>query len=232
MEKLHRELSEPFLIDLTAHNYPEAETKLVIVGKQTNGWGWDHCPIPGDDVAKLLFTYKDFSLGRNRYMKTFFQAAHQLYNLLNPQGPENGFIWTNLFKVDEKNGRPESDLESILFDVFNVLPTEIELAEPDVVVFFTGPNDDDFLTKTFPEVEFMDAPVEPPEERSVLARVTNLRAPNTCPQAFRLYHPTALRIKKKWRLVSEIPKLVGAARHKLESQERDVAKLPEGRSAA
>jgi hypothetical protein len=199
-----REISKPFLIDLTAHNYPEAQTKLVVVGQQTNDWRAESAS-EGDSVGDLLGVYKDFCLGK-RYMTTFFQAVHQLYKCLNPSGPENGFIWTNLFRVDEKNRRPERDLEDILLRLFNVLPKEIELAEPDMVVFFTGPNYDDFLKATFPGVSL--TPVKPIEPERVLSRV-NLQVGDVCPQAFRVYHPNGLRRHKKWPLISEICKLYG-----------------------
>lgn len=164
-----RKISKPFLIDLTAHNYPEAETKLVVVGQETNDWRWDErILIPGDDVDKLLFTYKDFSLGHN-YNTPFFQAARTLYSRLNPQGPENGFIWTNLVKVDEstvgEGGRPRADrpgpdVEEKVASAFNVLGKEIELAEPHVVVFFTGPDYIERFRTTFPDVELVPVPVD------------------------------------------------------------------------
>ena len=52
-------------------------------------------------------------------------------------------------------GAPNPDVEELLAHHFSVLPKEIELAEPHVVVFFTGrTKNDGRLKSAFPGIQF------------------------------------------------------------------------------
>lgn len=55
--------------------------------------------------------------------------------------------------MDEAGKLPSRVARDLLAQFVNHLQTEIKLAEPDLVVFFTGPNYDEALLSTFPEVE-------------------------------------------------------------------------------
>jgi hypothetical protein len=121
-----RVISKPFLLNLTAHSYPEASTRLLVVGQQTHDWETMK-DLQGDPIKYLLTVYRDFGLGANYLRTPFWVAAHELYSTLNPTGPENGFIWTNLIKINEetqgrKDRRPGTGLEDVMARFFNVLP--------------------------------------------------------------------------------------------------------------
>ena len=194
-----RSLSRPFLLDLTAHNFPEAQSKLLVVGQQTNGWDTDHA-TGGDLVDDLLWLYKDFEMGANYVRSPFWAGTHELYGRLNIDGPATGFAWTNVLKVDEANGRPQPDVVDVLFRSFNLLSEEIRLAQPDVVVFFTGPTYDDFLKRIFGGIIFHETSaasgrllVRLEYDRSVLPHHT-----------YRTYHPKGLRLHNHWNLIEII----------------------------
>ena len=91
-----------------------------------------------------------------------------------------------------------------------MLPKEIELAEPDVVVFFAGAtNYDGRLRATFPEVRFT------PDEAVRDFYLTELTGPFVRGSArwFRNEHPKPLQIQKQTKTVLDrIASLVGGSR--------------------
>src|SRR5580658_5057866 len=152
------ELSYPLLLDLEADNYPEAGKKLLVVGQQTHGWYGQWRDLEnnssGDPVPFLMNLYKDFKLGTGWRHTPFWSASHDIYGALNPEGPEDGFIWSNLIKMDgrgrENSGgpRPRRELEDLVCRTFNRLPIEVEIAAPEVVIFLTGPDYDQRLNSS------------------------------------------------------------------------------------
>jgi hypothetical protein len=197
-----RNLSMPLLLSLTAHAYPEAAVRLLVVGQQTNGWKPDG-EIVGDAVESLLNLYTGFDLGSRYVRSPFWAAAHELYGLLNPGGPRNGFLWTNLSKVDENYRRPSVDVENILRGCFDVLAKEIELAAPDIIVFFTGPSYDQLLCSTLQGSQLYDTPLN---NRRLLARLGS-NGGALPKRSYRTYHPKGLRLHKKWDIIREIAEM-------------------------
>ncbi len=112
----------------------------MIVGQQTLEFeGLLGEGLGADSVAQLARVYADFQLGAHYRSTPFCQGAHEVYDKLNPGGPEGGFVWSNLIKADQYGGRPEPEVEEAICRTFGVLPQEIEILKPDVVLFFTGP---------------------------------------------------------------------------------------------
>lgn len=190
------ELSSPHLIDIGAHDYLGAPTKLMVVGQQTEGWGDDSswCDIkdssPETVVQSLLEQYKTFELGKKWRHTRFWSAAHRVFTALNPSGPANGFLWSNLIKMDQKlrrrgNARPSPHLEERICTAFNMLPLEVEIAQPTVLVFFTGPEYDVRLCRCFGSAELQEVPGWNPRQ---FARVVDHKG--ILPKhSYRSYHP-------------------------------------------
>ena len=183
-------LQGPLLIHVPLA-YHEADVKLMIVGQQTNGWGH-----PEDGIEALLYQYRCFEMGRERMQSPFWQAAYNVYNFLNPNGPMRGFLWSNLIKVDVNGHRPCPELEELICST-GLLQHELSITQPDVVLFFTGPQYDERLRATFPGV--------------VCKRVNdfvNRLGHDALPgKAFRSYHPRFLSGCKNWHVIDELKKL-------------------------
>lgn len=188
------ELSYPQLMDLEAHNYLKSSRKVFVVGQQTEEWFGKWCDLENDSngtpIPFLLNIYREFRLGIERRHTPFWSASHGLYGALNPTGPEDGFVWSNLIKMDEKgrrdtkDARPQLELEDLVCRTFNMLPKEIEFAEPEVVIFFTGPRYDERLGACL-ESELLPVEGWPLRE---LARVVDRH--NLLPKhSYRTYHP-------------------------------------------
>jgi hypothetical protein len=198
-----RNLSQPLLLDLDAHGYLSAPTRLLVVGQQTNGWTkkpWGS-PLGPEPIGYLCAEYREFQVGKDYYASPFWAAAHQLHRELNPGSPDGAFIWSNVLKLDEGKGRPGADVEQRLLSHFDVVPAECRIAEPEVVVFFTGPEYDDVLRVAFPGLQFV--PIPGVEER-LLARLVHPGLPR---RSFRTYHPKYLRLRDRWDVIARMVQL-------------------------
>lgn len=154
-------------------SYHPAKTKLMIVGQETRGWG-----NPQDDVETQLSRYVRFDLGK-RFMRTpFWRNSHVLNKAVNEGGSQLTFLWSNLVKASRLETRPPTEVEELVSGL-GLVQGEIRIARPDAVVFFTGPNYDARLRKTFPGVEY----------HSIFDLVYRLEHPDLPELAFRTYHP-------------------------------------------
>ncbi|WP_067621143.1 hypothetical protein [Alicyclobacillus acidiphilus] len=154
-----RRLSNPFLIKCLPA-YRKAKRKVLIVGKETNGWGTfyetlQHFQHANVDVHReeiiryLQWEYEDFRMWRKWDHTPFWRGSRELSKAVAPDDGDNSFLNTQLIPFDYENGRPPSHLEELLYSEFNVLPMTIEALQPDVVLFLTGYTYDERLVKTF-----------------------------------------------------------------------------------
>ena len=173
--------------------YMECRVKLMIVGQEPYGWYEGKFAAPYD-VSELMKAYAEFGLGVQWRGTPFWQAAHQVYRGLNPDGPPDAFLWSNLVKLDVGGRRPGEDLTSNVLGL-RLLQHELTITQPDVVVFFTGPTYDRFLSKSFPNTtrsEIVPGLNHVHDDSGVLP-----------PRTFRTYHPRYLRMARRWQLVQE-----------------------------
>ncbi|WP_126428609.1 hypothetical protein [Brevibacillus marinus] len=113
---------------------------------------------PREAVQELQREYIAFRREGRWEHTPFWRAARIIYDRLNVDGPEGGYMTSNLIKLDQNNSRPSPEVEEIVCTAFPLLPHEITALQPDVVIFFTGPSYDGRLKRTFPKVVF--EPVE------------------------------------------------------------------------
>lgn len=181
-------LSAPLLMAVTPAYY-QSSVRLMIVGQETFDWG-DVTTNGYRTVAELRARYHEFALGRTYTRSPFWTAAHQVYRTLNVDGPPEGFLWSNLVKADLSKHRLSRALEDQVSHV-PALQREIEITQPDVVLFFTGPRYDERLAATFPSARHVM--LEPG-----LTRVVDVPG---AMHAFRTYHPRYLRMSRRWSLL-------------------------------
>lgn len=194
-----KEVSFPLLIHLDSTNYLSAARKLLCVGQQTFGWGGDGREVLSPEAFnRCLEDYRNFALGTNYTASPFWAACRKLYHSLNPDGPRNGYAWSNLIRVDQAGYRPSPEIENAVRTSFNVLGEEIAILKPDVVVFLTGPTYDQALEETFPKLSFSAL------ENVSIREIARLRHPHLPIASYRVYHPNYLRRSKRWGLLDLI----------------------------
>ncbi len=178
-------LSNPFLID-AVEPYQEASTKILFVGKETCGWGTyiDHLNLePNDAIDDLQNDYIQFRHDGKWAHTPFWRACKLIHDRLNPDGPKDGYMTSNLIKLDQNKTRPSVEVEEIICNHFPLLPYEISILRPDVILFFTGPYYDDRLQKTFTGATLETVNDLPP---NLLCRVVHKKLPY---HSYRTYHP-------------------------------------------
>lgn len=171
-----------------------------------------------DGVDQLQNGYSAFSYAKhqpNNYRSPFWRAYRELRSHIGdePDGLDTGVMWTNLFRSSLaaptpsgdrgghgsvlRNSKPE-EVDVLINLSCRVLHREIEILRPTAVIFFTGPNYDQFLDQFFKGVE--RTPVTEYSERQC-SRLIHDSLPH---HTFRTYHPNYLSRSRQWNLLDRI----------------------------
>jgi hypothetical protein len=132
-------LSIPMFLKTTP-TYFAVKPRLVFVGQETHGWWTD----AGDPIALGATEIMDFYQGevmtkyRLHSSSPFWRAIRKISDSLGlPQFPDS-VMSANLFPCDsEKAQAPAAMLETMRS--WRILPEELNILDPEVVVFFAGP---------------------------------------------------------------------------------------------
>ncbi|MGA2555563.1 MAG: hypothetical protein ABSG04_04740 [Verrucomicrobiota bacterium] len=184
-----QDLSTPYLAWVHP-DYEQAHIRLVVVGKETNGWE-ARDKLAGlsteQAVERLMRNYRDFQLGINYSGKqAFWTPVHELYRRLNPTGVTFGFVALNASKMDQDQRQPNDEARDLIIAT-GLLREEIRILDPHVVVFHTGPRYESWLDGWFPDLK-----------RTGDLWLARLEATGLPKHSFRSYHPQYLnRISKR-----------------------------------
>lgn len=200
----HPSLSNPLLLNVP-DRLDKQPIRLLTVGQQTGPRRWQ----PDLDVrrsgsrqgvAALMRRYANFAMGTVEGTAHFWRFLRLLEAHLGLEAGQS--LWNNLNKCDDAGGRPRKAGQA-LWEAFPVLPAEVRLLQPTLVVFVTGPTYDDLLGSR------LGASLERVKGWPVksLARV---RAEGLPEASFRTYHPNfLLRFRKS--LADELLRVLHAA---------------------
>lgn len=140
--------------------YTNADLKIMIFGKEVHEWGWptldDGAQLVSDDLVEayevfysenyrdtIFQTDNDNKLSKSpffRGMNVLMDVINEALNKLYP-GKKPAFIWNEISKLSTMVGRSRKVDDSIHeyeFKYFHVIPEEIKLLKPDIVIFLTG----------------------------------------------------------------------------------------------
>lgn len=163
--------------------YENSKIKLLIVGQETKGW---HNINSG--IEHLMNIYEKFDLGRNYYSSPFWNITRKVERALEIE--EYSCAWTNLNKYDVNAKRPKGIYEKEISSFDDILVDEIELLNPDICVFFTGPHFDTRLKKIYNNLIFQ---AEDDWKTNQLVSLKHEKLPKI---TIRTYHPKYLRMQK------------------------------------
>ena len=172
------------------YNYEKMKYKILIVGQENNGWGFT------DDARLSMFDTLDFLNIRNMYdNKPIFDFPYKFCKSINnlediKDSKKTYFAWVNLreFSFDEApKTLLNEEAKNIINKEFNILEEQLKIISPDIVLFLTGPNYDNYITNQLKGVEFKTV-----ENYQIgqFARVEHEALPKN---SFRIYHPSYLR---------------------------------------
>jgi len=201
IEKHKDEATNPLLISLKDETaYVNSKQKIMIIGQETNDW---ECYFNSkkENFNHLLSEYEKFYWdGRcYRYGGAFWNTIKNLKEEINKKENISSnsiqYIWNNILKIGKKGEKrtPSKDIIDITFKYFDVIKDEIKILQPNVVIFFTGPDYDQYLRQTFEDLKF--EALGNHNKRHISTIKSQYLPPN---KTVRLYHPGyLLRSSKK-----------------------------------
>ena len=172
------------------YNYNKMKYKILIVGQENDGWGFQNEAILSMYDTLDFLDSKDYN-----DMRPFFSFPYNFCKSINnlediKDSKKTYFTWVNLREFSF-NEAPKTSLgkeaQSIIDNEFNILEEEIKIINPDIVLFLTGPNYDNYIKNQLKGVEFKT--VENYHIRQ-FARVEHKSLPDN---SFRIYHPRYLK---------------------------------------
>ena len=181
-EDLENLATHPLLIK-TDDEYAKADLKVMFFGQETNEWNGVFEEYA--DLESVLAVYEDFYLkrGYEQYGKPFWNFIR---NLKSTQSTKKiGYIWNNVLKIGKsESGTPQQGLINYTIDYFNVIPQEIEILKPNVLLFLSGHTYDDHIRKAIGN--FSIVPIEGFSTNELcILKFDNI----TVNLAIRSYHP-------------------------------------------
>lgn len=194
--------------------YVDSKVKIMLVGQESNGWSFKLNDLEGSgeykglcgamERTKSFQTKKPYNKPFWTFAKGIYEACHN--SALTDNKPNAYFFWSNLRKIcyntpNEKDTTtthlqpddplPESLQELIDKHLDSLLLNEIQIAQPDIVLFLSGPNYDGYIKQQLEGVTFQ-AHVDDMPSRAA----ARLECPSITHTAMlRLYHPNALRYR-------------------------------------
>lgn len=183
--------SNPLLLRIgNEEGMEKSDIRLMIFGQETFGW-YDKEYGRCETVSDVQDLYDEF-FNNEEYQErggTFFKGVEKIRKALNDKFPDKkiDFVWNNILKtgVIETSGTPQQHIIELQRKHLLVIPQEIEILKPDIVIFFTGPNYDTFIKDNFGEVKYEALPDFEDRELSRLT-IPGIKF------SYRTYHPNYL----------------------------------------
>jgi len=192
-EKCQSDLPTNLLCLNISDEYLSSDIKLMVFGQETNDWYGAYAEVDKFNSEEnrtdwLKSVYDEFFTSKYCYSYGghFWNGVSKLVNGIEERtGKTVGLLWNNIVKIgkDGDKGRPENSIINWQKPALDFIIEEIKTAQPDIVVFFTGPNYDDRLEAVFSDIQFKSVSTRKPEELSI---VTSDNLPF---HSIRTYHP-------------------------------------------
>lgn len=172
-------LSDPILIN-ASQSYVEAQHKIIFVGKETFGWSNSDSRNP-KLIDELMEVYSKFNMAEGYHSSPFWRAIRKFETELNYQPYSS--LFTNISKMDFEGG--EVPYESRLRqNKIPLLKSELEILQPDLVIFFTSHHLDDLILSQLPQAS--KGHLNGYEQR-IACKINGMKF-----KSFRTYHPNYL----------------------------------------
>ncbi len=193
----------PHLMYCWEQDYKDAHLKILFIGQENNAFydcAWDQ-------IKKPIDKYAEFALAEKNEHSLFWQAVYEIKSLLNPKSENSkNFLWTNVSKYSTWEGKRITDEDFHFINKnLNLLESEISIINPDIVIFFSGPDYDRWIKAQFSSTVQFDEKVLstiPARELSFFKVVEeDCVLPN---RTYRTYHPNYLNRSKKWYFLNAI----------------------------
>lgn len=183
--------AKPLLLYID-NEYQNADIRLLVFGQETNQW----CPeILDMDIDKIQSGYDSwFNGGECWTYGKFYKGIENFIKLLQEKYPNKKIktVWNNTIKIGIRDGKgcPPDYIYHLERKFFNVTAQELEILQPNLVLFFSGPNYDEILKNNFNELEF-DTFLKFSGRQISKVKINNVKF------SYRTYHPNYFRYNNK-----------------------------------
>jgi hypothetical protein len=166
-----------------------AEIRVMVFGQETRDWeDW-----PDKSIEHLCDVYNRFFNQNHGKNSHFWNGLNRFKSILNTKYPNKqiGYVWNNIIKVGKCNeaGRPPQSIYEVEREYFHVIPDEVKILNPNIILFLTGHHYDDVIRDNFGEITYSAIH---PYEKNHLAKILIPEVDFT----FRTYHPKYLYIHR------------------------------------
>lgn len=158
----HQDLSSLF-VTAVSDSYLRSSARLMIVGRETSGWGKKlredlASPERSSTIQAYLkhqMQYHQQMIGKVKARSKFFQFYREAAQKVAAPGDRellDAPAWANLFCFDAGRTRPDRDSQSsteIVRLSIALLRIQIEVLQPEMIVFATGTSCDHYLRDHF-----------------------------------------------------------------------------------
>ena len=129
------EPANPYLL-VEPKGYRDKSVKVMFCGQETQGWGneFDNEPDKAT-IEAILSIYAGF-VNNGGYNSPYWQFI----NRIKKECQNTSFICNNIVKIGKKHGAGCDDtINNLTLKYFPVIKEEIQVLEPQMIIFLTGP---------------------------------------------------------------------------------------------
>ena len=145
----------PLVIKINEEKYKNSDFKLMVFGKETNGW--DEGDGTLDSVLETYYKFTDSQGEFNvDYRSFFWDRVKDFHRTLKVKSNKNIYlIYNNLLKIGKlDSGRPPKYITDMERKYFSVIEDEIKILRPDLLLFLSGENYDDVIHDIWGDIEY------------------------------------------------------------------------------
>lgn len=192
-------------------NYKQMDKKIMVIGQELYGWS----KIKDNPKDAMLATY-EFQNEKEKNT-LFWNFQFKFCQKMNPnikfdRKRKTSYIaWTNIRKFSyQKVNRSApriplyEEVQKLIDSKFNFLKEEIKIIKPDIVLFLTGKDYDDYIRAQLNNVKFHEIR-NSDFDKNEFARVEHEVLPKN---SFKIYHPNRFRFVKKGKYKKNLEELV------------------------
>lgn len=204
------------LLGSVPDEYDQAPNKILIVGRETRGWlnSWNDFQYNEHGIKRSMDKSKDFvqdqikEKRKDTRGKSFFNFVRDIAK----KSGENGILWANIYACDYNGGhinhiKDKDIIKEIETISRKIIVAQIEVLNPDIIIFATGNQGISARRKYFPNSNLRECTaIEGYPSKDLWA----FKLPESNAQCYRIHHPSAFSNEKKQarqRLIELLPSI-------------------------
>ena len=183
--------------------YEQAPNKILVVGRETKGWlnSWNDFQYDENGIKRSMAKSKVFLQDqlkdekKNTRGKSFFNFVRDIAK----KSGSNGILWANIYASDYK-GRHISHIKdtNIIKEIEaiskKIIVAQIEVLNPDIIIFATGNQGIAARRRYFPNSELRECTaIEGYASKDLWA----FKLPEYDARCYRIHHPSSLHSEKR-----------------------------------